>query len=248
MLDFLHRHRAVAVGAAVVGFAALLVLGWAGYQWTTWPDVSRLATERPDTTAFMRRYLERRAADPALPPLRHSWVPDSAISVHVKRAVVSAEDLEFFHHHGFSATEIRAAIGELLRGERLRGASTITQQLAKNLWLSPSRDPLRKLQEVLLTRALERELSKRRILEIYLNVIELGPGLYGVGAAAERYFDKPAALLSEKEAAMLAASLPRPSTWHPGVESRAYARYVEEILRRMQRAEFLWRYLDGPQP
>lgn len=222
---------------------AAAVLGWLGWQWLTWPDVPALAREAPARTAFIERYRARREAEPALPPVRWTWVPAERISVHVKRAVVAAEDLEFFHHRGFSTFELTVALREALRGEELRGASTITQQLAKNLWLSPSRNPLRKVREALLTRALERHLSKQRMLEIYLNVVEFGPGIYGVEAAARHYFDKPAALLTERESAMLAAGLPRPSRWHPGVDSRSYERYVDEILDRMERAEFLWRHV-----
>jgi monofunctional biosynthetic peptidoglycan transglycosylase len=239
----LFRKRSVRIAVAIAG--AVTMVG-VGHTWLTWPDVARLAGERPDTTAFMRRYLERRADDEGLPPLRNRWVPLSEISVHLKRAVVSAEDMEFFHHDGFSTSEIEAAIREALRGEDLRGASTITQQLAKNLWLTPSRNPMRKLKEALLTYQLETRLTKSRILEIYLNVVELGRGIYGVEAAARHYFGTSAAALSERRSAMLAASLPRPSSWHPGVESRAYARYVEDILGRMDRADFLWTLLAGP--
>jgi len=244
MIALVRRHPLVT--ALLVSLA--LGLGWGGVTWATWPDVARLATERPDTTAFMRRYLERRAAQPELPPLRQSWVPMGEISVHVKRAVVSGEDMEFFQHGGFSTSEIRAALREAIRQGDLRGASTLTQQLAKNLWLTPSRNPARKVREAILTRQLERHLSKTRILEIYLNVVEFGPGIYGVGAASSAYFGGSPATLGERQAAMLAASLPRPSSWHPGVESAAYARYVDDILRRMARAEFLWRYVDGPAP
>ena len=241
----LFRKRAVITAVAVVAVATTLGVG---YTWRTWPDVARLAREHPDTSAVMRRYLERRAAEPELPSLRHRWVPLSEISAHVQRAVVSAEDMEFFHHGGFSTSEIEAAIREALRGDDLRGASTITQQLAKNLWLTPSRNPLRKLREAILTYQLEKHLTKSRILEIYLNVVELGRGIYGVEAAARHYFGVPAAALSERQGAMLAASLPRPSSWHPGVESSSYAGYVEDILGRMTRADFLGGYVDGPTP
>jgi monofunctional biosynthetic peptidoglycan transglycosylase len=236
--------RRLLKGAALVAVAATLIP--VVYAVTFWPDVERLATEPPDETAFMRAYLEGRDGEPELPPLRHHWVSLPEISVHAQRAVVAAEDMEFFHHQGFSTTEVRAAILEALRGDELRGASTITQQLAKNLWLSPSRNPLRKVREAVLTWRLETQLTKRRILEIYLNVVELGPGIYGVEAAARHYFGRPAAELTEGQAAMLAASLPRPSSWHPGVTSRAYDRYVEDILGRMARAEFLWRFVQGP--
>jgi monofunctional biosynthetic peptidoglycan transglycosylase len=132
------------------------------------------------------------------------------------------------------------ALEDALRDRDLpRGASTITQQLAKNLWLSPSRNPLRKGKEALLTWQLERALSKRRILELYLNVVEFGPGVYGAGAASRRYFGKAAAELDDNEAAQLAAGLPNPAAWHPGVSHPAYRRHVASIERRMSRAVFL---------
>src|SRR5438034_9445974 len=113
---------------------------------------------------------------------------------------------------------MREAMTEALEERKLpRGASTITQQLAKNLWLSPSRSPLRKVKEGVLTWQLERALSKRRIFELYLNVAQFGPGVYGAEAAARRYFRKPAAELTADEAADLAAGLPRPRAWHPGI-------------------------------
>jgi monofunctional biosynthetic peptidoglycan transglycosylase len=154
--------------------------------------------------------------------------------------VLVAEDIGFFSHRGFALDEIHSALEDALRDRELpRGASTITQQLAKNLWLSPSRSPLRKAQEAVLTWQLERALSKRRILELYLNVAELGPGVYGVGAASQRYFGKAADDLDEHEAAQLAAALPNPAAWHPGARSPAYLRHAAAIERRMARAAFL---------
>jgi monofunctional biosynthetic peptidoglycan transglycosylase len=220
----------------------------AAVQWLTWPDVEKLASEPPATTAFIDAHQARRRAAGEDTTVAWRWVPWDRISVHVKRAAEAAEDMEFFSHTGFSASEMQVALREAMAGERFRGASTITQQLAKNLWLSPSRNPWRKVKEALLTRSLEKHLTKRRILELYLNVVELGPGVYGVEAAARRYFDKPAAGLTEHEAAMLAASLPRPSTWYPGRSSSAYARYVAEIEGRMARAAFLWRAVGADHP
>jgi monofunctional biosynthetic peptidoglycan transglycosylase len=154
--------------------------------------------------------------------------------------VLVAEDIGFFTHHGFALAEMQNALEDALRDRELpRGASTITQQLAKNLWLSPSRNPLRKAREALLTWQLERALSKRRILELYLNVVEFGPGIYGAGAASQRYFGKAPADLDESEAAQLAAALPNPAAWHPGAGSAAYRRHVAAIERRMSRAAFL---------
>jgi monofunctional biosynthetic peptidoglycan transglycosylase len=229
-----------------LAFGAIGFLGVAylGYVWLSWPNVAALEHENPTGTAFIERYHSRAAADANLPQLRWHWVDYSAISPHAKRAVVVAEDIEFFRHAGFSTAEIRAAIRDAIEeGEAPRGASTISQQLAKNLWLSPSRNPLRKFKEAILTGQLEESLDKHRILEIYLNVAEFGQGIYGIGTASEHYFGKPAQELSEREAAMLAASLPRPTSWHPGVDDPYYRRYVEDILGRMERAGFLWRYL-----
>jgi monofunctional glycosyltransferase len=173
-----------------------------------------------------------------------TWTPYAAISPALKRAVLVSEDVNFFSHHGFALDEMQSALEDAVRDRELpRGASTITQQLAKNLWLSRSRNPLRKAKEAVLTWQLERRLSKRRILELYLNVVEFGPGVYGVGAASQRYFAKPPADLDESEAAQLAAVLPSPSTWRPGSASPGYRRRVAAIERRMERATFLWKQI-----
>jgi monofunctional biosynthetic peptidoglycan transglycosylase len=157
--------------------------------------------------------------------------------------VIVAEDARFFSHDGFDNRELKLAMAEAWEDKEMpRGASTITQQTAKNLWLSPSRNPLRKIKEAILTWELERHLKKRRILEIYLNVAEFGPGIYGAEAAARRYFKKSASELTDFEAAQLAASLPRPSSWRPGVKSRAYSRRVNMIARRASKAGYLGRF------
>ena len=199
----------------------------------TWPDVNNLSDANPETTAFIEQ-ARSRSAD-----VEWRWVSADAISIDLKKAVLVAEDLSFFNHTGFDTHEIRIAAREAVQGKRVRGASTITQQLAKNLWLSPSRSPDRKIREIILTRQLERHLSKRRILEIYLNVVEFGPGIYGAEAAARHYFEIPAADLSPEQAARLAASLPRPSQWHPGVESRGYEKSVSRILALMEQCGWL---------
>jgi monofunctional biosynthetic peptidoglycan transglycosylase len=172
------------------------------------------------------------------------WVPYEAIASGLKVAVLVAEDVNFFSHRGFDTGEIRRAIAQAVEErERPRGASTITQQLAKNLWLSPSRSPLRKLREAILTWQLERALGKRRLLELYLNVVEFGPGVWGVENASRRYFGKAAAELDDDEAALLAASLPSPTTWHPGSSSAAYRRHADSVRRRMDRTQFLRRMI-----
>jgi len=224
----------------------IFIVAPGAYVVATWPDVRALARRNPETTAFIERYRVRQRERGADDHVAWAWVPWGRISPHLVRAVVAGEDLEFFTHHGFSTAEMRAALRAALeKGQPLRGASTITQQLAKNLWLTPSRNPWRKVKEAILTRQLERDLTKRRILEVYLNVVEFGPGIYGVEAAARGYFAKPARALTPHEAALLAAALPRPSTWHPGQDAPGYLRYAAEIERRMARASFLWRYVDA---
>lgn len=224
------------LAAAVAGTLAL----FAAAQALTWPRVAVLVTEDPGTTAFIEawRVRQRAAGQPDAPQFR--FVPYGRIANDLKRAVLVGEDIGFFDHRGFEVLELKKALAEAREERELpRGASTITQQLAKNLWLSPSRNPWRKAKEAVLTWQLERALSKRRILELYLNVVEFGPGVYGAEAAARHYFGKPAAALGAHEAAQLAAGLPRPTAWHPGASSRAYARRVATIERRMERARHL---------
>jgi monofunctional biosynthetic peptidoglycan transglycosylase len=218
----------------------LILAGWLVWEAVAWPDVKALATRPPATTAFIEQYKERERAAGRTPKVSIRWTPYAAIAPEVKRAVLVAEDINFFSHHGFDWGQIRIAVEEALHdSEAPRGASTITQQLVKNLWLSGSRNPLRKIKETLLTWQVERTLSKRRILELYLNVAEFGPGIYGVGPAAQAYFGKSPADLGQEEASLLAASLPRPSTWHPGSKSSAYQRYAAAIRARMDKADFL---------
>jgi monofunctional biosynthetic peptidoglycan transglycosylase len=219
---------------------ALALAAWVAWEAATWPDVKTLATRPPATTAFIERHREREraAGRPAQVAIR--WTPYPSISPDVKRAVLVAEDINFFSHGGFDWGQIKVAVDDALHdGDAARGASTITQQLVKNLWLSPSRNPLRKVKEAILTWQVERSLSKRRILEVYLNVAEFGPGIYGVGAAARAYFGKAPADLGEEDASLLAAGLPRPASWHPGSRSQAYQRYAAAIRARMDKADFL---------
>ncbi|MGH7321716.1 MAG: monofunctional biosynthetic peptidoglycan transglycosylase [Candidatus Rokuibacteriota bacterium] len=226
---------------------AVVLLGlalWVAYEAWTWPTVAALARRAPATTAFIERYRAQQRAAGRDNHVAREWTPYAAISPHLKRAVLVGEDINFFSHRGFELREVKQALEQAVEELELpRGASTITQQLAKNLWLSPSRNPLRKVKEGVLTWQLERTLGKRRILELYLNVVEFGPGIYGAGAASRRYFSKAAADLTEAEAAQLAASLPKPASWHPGATGRAYQKYVAVIQRRMARAEFLRKHI-----
>ena len=178
-------------------------------MYLTLPDVRELRTRNPSTTAFMElRDREARAAG-RQPKRAHRWVPYRRISPHLRRAVLVAEDAGFWGHEGIDLVEIRKSLeSDWERGSLTRGASTITQQLAKNLYLSPSKDPLRKLKELIIARRLEAALSKARIFEIYLNVIEWGDGVWGAESAARLYFGVPASALSRSQAALLAGALP----------------------------------------
>lgn len=219
--------RAIA-GAAAVGFGVL------SYVYVTLPDVRPLATENPTSTAFMRmRAREAAAAGRRLRP-RHRWAPYGRISAHLTRAVLTAEDDAFWDHDGIDPVQIRRAITDgLARREAPRGASTITQQLAKNLYLSPSYDPLRKLRELIIARRLEAALPKVRILEIYLNVIEWGDGIWGADAASRAYFGTPASALSRSQAALLAGAIVNPHVLVPAHPSRRLLRRQRIILARM---------------
>ena len=210
------------------------------WQALTWPNVPNLAKTAPTSTAFIDRHLERESDEGKDADVAWTFVPLSRISRNLALAALVAEDDTFFDHHGFATAQIKDAIEEAWeKREMPRGASTITQQLAKNLWLSPSRNPWRKVKEALLTVQLEQELEKARILELYLNVAEFGKGVYGAEAASRRYFGKSAASLTDFEAAQLAASLPKPSKWHPGSTSGADAKRTSIILGRMQRSRWL---------
>jgi monofunctional glycosyltransferase len=224
----------------IVVLLFLLVAAVVAWEALTWPDVAALARRNPPTTAFIERYRARQRAAGRDDRVQRVWVAHGAITPGVKRAVLVGEDINFFSHRGFDYGEIRLAVTKAMEdGAPPRGASTITQQLAKNLWLSPSRNPMRKLEEAILTWQLERTLPKRRIFELYLNVVEFGPGVYGVEAASRRYFAKPSSEVTDDEAAELAASLPSPTSWHPGSSRPGYRRHVESIKRRMAKATFL---------
>jgi monofunctional biosynthetic peptidoglycan transglycosylase len=228
----------------VLALAVFALAAWIGWEAWRWPDVASLARRPPATTAFIERWRAAQRAAGRSDRVERAWVPYAAISPSLKLAVLVAEDINFFSHRGFDSGEIRQALTRAFEGRELpRGASTISQQLAKNLWLSPSRDPLRKTREALLTWQLERTLGKRRILELYLNVVEFGPGTWGAGSASRRYFGKAAADLDDDEAALLAAGLPSPATWHPGATSAAYLRHADTVRRRMDRAQFLRRLI-----
>jgi monofunctional biosynthetic peptidoglycan transglycosylase len=200
----------------------------------TLPDVSPLKTGFPKTTAFMER--RKAALARAGENTRLEWapVPLSRISPRLVRAVVVAEDARFYEHGGVDWEAVRGALEKDWGGKNLRhGASTITQQLAKNLYLSPRRTPWRKLREWAIARRLEAALPKRRILELYVNIVELGLRTFGAEAASRRYFGKPASDLSDLEAATLAAVIPSPRLYDPVRHAQRVARRARQILRFM---------------
>ena len=192
----------------------------------------------PATTAFMERRLEgMRARDPRA-ELRRQWVPYDRISVHLKRAVVAAEDAKFLDHEGFDWEAIQKAMARNeKRGKVVAGASTISQQLAKNLFLSGERSYIRKGQEAVITWMLEQVMSKRRILELYLNVAEWGEGVFGAEAAARYHFGVPAAALNPEQAVYLAVILPSPRRYAPGRVTPYLANRVVIIHSRMGAAQ-----------
>lgn len=217
----------------LIGLSAA-AFGYLGYLYLTLPDVSVLRTTNPTTTAFIDlRAMEARARGEAPRP-RQRWVPYSRISPTLRRAVLVAEDGAFWKHAGIDVEQMRASLEhDLERGRFSRGGSTITQQLAKNLYLSPSKNPFRKLRELLIARRLEADLTKTRILEIYLNVIEWGDQVYGAEAASRAYFGKPAAALEPGEAAMLAACIINPRLLNPSKATPRLLRRQRLILSRM---------------
>jgi monofunctional biosynthetic peptidoglycan transglycosylase len=228
-----------------------VLLGWLIFEWLTFPDLARLKDNNPETTAMIETRAREARARGEQPKRIQAWVPLERISPHLQRAVLAGEDTNFAAHNGFDYEAIRKAYehGQKEAAKEAgedqsswlpdfssfrRGGSTISQQLAKNLYLSSERSIVRKIREAVITYFMERQLSKRRILEIYLNVIEWGDGIYGAEAASQLYFHKPAAALSAKEAAFLAAMIPSPlNIFSPYKNPRRLARRQKVIMRGM---------------
>ena len=221
------------IGQVLAGIAAAGVL-YLGYLALTVPDVRPLIDAPPADTAFMR-LRDRQAHAEGRPAIReYRFVPYARIAQTLKRAVLVTEDSGFWDHDGIEIEAIKESLeANLTQGTIVRGGSTITQQLAKNLYLSPSQNPLRKLHELMITHRLERLLSKRRILELYLNVVEWGGGTWGAEAASRRYFRKSAAGLAASEAALLAGALINPNRYSPADPPPRLRRRQQMILRRM---------------
>jgi monofunctional biosynthetic peptidoglycan transglycosylase len=212
-------------------------------------DVRALARRNPTTTGVMRQREEEARATGRRPRHEQSWVPLGRISRHLVHAVLSAEDQNFFGHQGVDWDAIEKSVTEdRKRWSFARGGSTITQQLAKNLFFTTRKSPIRKLRELVVARWLENDLGKPRILELYLNVIEWGDGVYGAQAAAQRYFGKPASLLDADEAAGLAGMIPNPRRINPRVDPARFARAQRRVVWLMAHAGYLSRSGLGAEP
>ena len=193
-----------------------------------------LDTENPKQTALMQQRIAEAKEQGKVLHINYRWVPLSKIPKNVRVAVLVAEDGAFFSHAGVDWHEVWESVEtNLEEGRIVRGGSTITQQLAKNLFLSTSRDPIRKLKELLITWMLEARLTKKRILELYLNIIEWGPGVFGIEAAAQRHFHKPTSQLTMVEGARLAAVIPSPLRRRPTDDNDYVNKKTQLILKRM---------------
>lgn len=242
---------------------------WIAYELITFPDISRLRTENPETTSMIEYRLSEARAEGKEPRKYMIWMPIEQISPHLQRAVLAGEDSRFFEHNGFDWDAIQKAWDEAVRegqkeakeeceaaakasntsakdcGKRedewippmpsfKRGASTVSQQLAKNLYLSEDRNFLRKGREAVYTYFLERNLPKKRIMEVYLNVIEWGDGIYGAEAASRHYFKKSASNLTREEAAFLAAMIPSPlNVFNPEKNRKRVVRRQRVLMKYM---------------
>jgi monofunctional biosynthetic peptidoglycan transglycosylase len=221
----------------IFGIATLLTVGVAGfYFYVGLPDVSDLKIKNPRSTALMvQRYREAKNADATF-RIQQKWIELEAIPKLLRETVRVTEDASFYQHKGIDFAELKAAIKKnWAKKEYARGASTITQQLAKNLYLSTEKSIIRKIKEVLITLRLEKDLSKDRIFEIYLNVIEWGPGIFGVKMASEYYFHKDVGQLTLEEIIRLVAVIPRPLKINPTENSdwlKWKASWILDALRR----------------
>jgi len=230
----------------VVLLAVLLYAGWVAWGLPSRAEVRALVRTNPAVTSLMRQREEeaKRAHRPAR--RLQIWVPISGVSRHLIQAVIAAEDQKFFGHEGVDWDAIKKSVeADRAQGRFVRGGSTITQQLAKNLFFTTHKSITRKLRELVVARWLEDDLTKKRILELYLNVIEWGDGIYGAQAAARRYYAKPVSDLEPAEAAGLAAMIPNPRRINPLVDPRRLARAQRRVLWLMASAGYIERDAAG---
>lgn len=223
------------IGRGLLALIVLLTL----YQVWLFSHVWWWVDHNPSTSAFMDEQLTKLQQDDPEAELRHQWVTYDRISPNLKRALIASEDAKFLDHEGFDWEGIQTAWEKnLKKGRIVAGGSTISQQLAKNLFLSSRKTPWRKGEEAIITLMLEKMMSKRRIFEIYLNVIEWGNGVFGAEAAARHYYKSSAASLSAAQAAKLAAMVPNPRYFDSHRSDRKLLRKSAIIQRRMWAADF----------
>jgi len=235
------RKVLLAVAAAILAYGVYVIWGLPSRG-----EVRALAKTNPGKTGVMRQREEEARA--ARRPVRsaRTFVPLARVSRHLIAAVVANEDPKFFGHEGIDWTAVKESVeSNVKKGRFARGGSTITQQLAKNLYFTTRKSVTRKLREVIVTRWLEEDLTKRRILEVYLNVIEWGDGVYGCEAAAQRYYRKSAADLDATEAAGLAAMIPSPRRINPRIDPARHARAQKRILWLMEHSGYVQREVSG---
>ena len=229
--------RRLAAGGLRWGLRLLLLLvlldgAYLAWIWPDWPSYQKGPIQR---SSFISEYEADQRRNPDWPELGWNPVPLQQIPQNMVRAVIIAEDSRYYSHGGIDWEALRDAMDyNLERGRLVYGGSTISQQTAKNLFLSASRNPLRKWHELVLTLAMEHQLSKRRIMEHYLNVAQFGRGLFGVDAAARHYWGIPASRLSRRQAIELAASLPSPVTTNPAARNKVFLRRVDKISRHFR--------------
>ena len=232
------RKRTSAVFITVLVCIALFFLYLGSFF--LFPDVSALSNKNPDLTAFMKYRIGQWEEAGKKKRIDRRWVSYNRISPILVKAVIVSEDAKFWKHEGFDFEAIHYAVEKDLKARTFKlGASTITQQLAKNLFLSPSKNPVRKLKEAILTWRIERTLSKRRILELYLNSVEWGDAIFGIEAASRHYYQISAADLTPRQAAALAAVLPNPIRYNPTSRQRFVARRSETIYKILVRRGFV---------
>ena len=231
------RRLAAVVLAAGVGFGI--------WVWTGLParsEVRALAKRNPGETLLMLQREQEARAKGRRPQTSQAWVPLAQVSRHLIHAVLASEDQKFFAHEGVDWTAIQESLEKNVeKGRFARGGSTLTQQLAKNLYFGTRKTPVRKLRELIVTHWLEQDLSKARILALYLNLIEWGDGVYGCEMAARHWYGKPAAALSETEAAGLAAMIPNPRRINPRVSAARHERATKRVLWLMGQAGYIGR-------
>jgi monofunctional biosynthetic peptidoglycan transglycosylase len=229
------RRKKSCIGRLIM-IAVLLLGGFVAFQFV-YPNVSALKKTQPKKTAMMEYREDEWKRGGKQNRIDQKWVPLKAISPYLVKAVLIGEDDKFWKHEGFDYEAMQKAIEEDIKAKKFKlGGSTISQQLAKNLYLSPSKNPVRKLREAIITWRMEKALSKKRILELYLNVAEWGDkGVFGIGAAARHYYGKPASALGPEEAARLAAVLPNPRKYNPTGTQRYVVHRADLIYNIMVR-------------